>query len=101
MTKANWEDGSARAVGLFLNGDAIPQHDADGNPIEGGSFLLLVNGADVDVAFKVPARRFGRRWTTVFDTARPGLTEGDETLGSGATLTLAMRSVVVLHRSEP
>ncbi|HWJ63035.1 MAG TPA: glycogen debranching protein GlgX [Acidimicrobiales bacterium] len=101
MTKADWDDGSARALGVFLNGDAIPEHDADGNPIRGGSFLLLVNGADVDVSFKVPARRFGRRWRTVFDTARPEVSEDtDETRPAAAELTLPARSITCLRRTD-
>ena len=47
------------------------------------------------------ARRFGRRWRTVFDTARPEVAEADdETRTSGQELTLVARSVVCLRRAD-
>ena len=36
MGNGDWEREDARALGVFLNGDEIPSHDRDGNPIEMG-----------------------------------------------------------------
>jgi hypothetical protein len=38
----DWEREDARALGVFLNGDEIPSHDRDGNPIEPRHQLAVV-----------------------------------------------------------
>ena len=71
MTRRDWERGDGHAVGLFLNGDALLDRDAQGRRIVDDSFLLLVNAHHEDVPFVLPARRFGRRWDLELDDGRP------------------------------
>jgi glycogen operon protein len=98
LTKADWSDQGRRALGLFLNGEAIPEVDEVGEPIRGGSFLLLVNGGHEDRAFRVPARRFGRAWTIELATASPATSPGEWEVRPGDEVAAAARSVTLLRR---
>ena len=62
-----WDADHARAVTVFLNGDAIAEPDPRGQEIVDDSFLVLFNGQPTrDV--HVPEPDFGEVWTAVVDT---------------------------------
>ena len=71
MTAANWQDGTAHSLGVFLNGQALGSVDAHGEPIVDRSFLLLLNAHHEDIVFSLPPRRFGPRWQVELSTAYP------------------------------
>jgi glycogen operon protein len=98
LSKADWNDAERRVLGVFLNGDAMPHVDEDGTPIEGGSFLVIVNGSHADAEVRVPARRFGRSWALELSTAAPDEAAGAWTVAPGGSITSPSRSVVVLRR---
>ena len=96
MSDTDWQAGYAKAVMVFLNGEAIAEPDARGEPVTDDSFLLLYNAAPESVSFVLPPTAFGTVWTCVLDT--------DHTVAAGAelkpgdTLDVTGRSVVVLTR---
>ena len=49
MTAADWNDGNARSLGVFLNGKGLGSVDAHGEPIVDRSFLLLLNAHHEDI----------------------------------------------------
>jgi glycogen operon protein len=73
MTDEEWATGQARALGVFLNGDGIPDPDRRGRRPRDDSFLLLVNPTSAGVTFIVPDERYGSSWTVILDTAAPEL----------------------------
>ena len=93
MTEEDWGRDDAHALAVFLNGQEIPTHDREGNPIEGASFLMVFNAHHDPIDFTVAAP-LGDRWVTVLDTAAGG--EG--TLAAGDTVSLEARSMRVLRR---
>jgi isoamylase len=96
MEDGEWHNSQARAVQVFLNGDAIPEPDARGEEITDDSFLVLFNGAPEPVTFTLPEAEYGETWTAVLDT------DSQVPVGATApaknTLSLARNSVVVLTR---
>jgi glycogen operon protein len=91
----DWERDDAHALGVFLNGEEIPTHDSEGNPIDGRSFLLLFNAHHEPLAFTVPAG-LGDVWETVLGSdARanhpPSSRPGDQ-------LEINSRSLLILRR---
>jgi isoamylase len=99
MTDADWETGSAKSLTVFLNGDAISEHDRRGEPIRDDSFLLLFNASELDLKFALPPPHYGVLWTKVLDTAVPVIPAQDVTIGKpGDLLTVPSRSVQVLRR---
>ncbi len=100
MTEQDWNADFARAVGFFLNGEAIASTDDRGRPLRDDSFLVLLNAADNGVIFTLPDRTYGRSWATVLDTGRPDLAEGSERLGADATRLVEHHALVLMRRED-
>lgn len=96
MSDEQWQERLARAVMVFLNGDAIAEPDLRGEPIVDDSFLVLFNAQPDDADFVLPGEDYGHAWTVVLDTDTH-LTPGDH-LTAGAQVTLSGRSLVLLTR---
>ncbi|WP_265521352.1 glycogen debranching protein GlgX [Oerskovia flava] len=96
MDDADWNQGYARSVMVFLNGDTIPEKDRRGEPIVDDSFLLLLNAHHESLDFTLPVSAYGEGWTVVFDTDH-AVSPGDE-LAAGDVLAAAGRSTVLLTR---
>ena len=97
MQDEAWGADQARAVMVFLNGDAIAEPDERGQDIVDDSFLVLFNGQPDTATFTVPEAVYGQTWTAVFDT--DSQVESGSTVEAGKDLTLAQKSVVVLTRA--
>jgi glycogen operon protein len=69
MDEADWNSGFARSLMVFLNGDAIPELDAAGRPINDDHFLLLFNAHSDSIRFTLPPAEFGQNWLIRLDTA--------------------------------
>jgi len=103
MTGHDWQTSYARAVAVFLNGDAITEPGPRGEPVRDDSFLLLLNAHHEPLSFTLPGRRFGRRWAVIADTA------GDAAVGpagpdggdyrAAEVAELAGHSMMVLRRT--
>ncbi len=98
MSPEDWAAGSARAVGVFLNGDAIAEPDARGQSISDDSFLLLLNASHEDLSFTLPPQEYGEVWRAVLDTAAPLAVDELPAAKAGTTVDLEARSVVLLRR---
>jgi len=96
MTDQDWERQDAHALGVFLNGEEIPHHDRDGNPIEGASFLILFNAHHEPLPFTI-ASALGEDWKTELSSAEPENTDAG-VHHAGGELSVPSRSVVVLRR---
>lgn len=96
MSDAQWQEDLARAVMVFLNGDAIAEPDLRGEEIVDDSFLVLFNAQPEPASFTLPDAEYGETWTVALDTDHQ-LTPGDE-LAAGTELQLEHRSTVVLVR---
>ena len=96
MRKADWDDRAARALGMFLNGEAIAALGERGERIVDDSFVLLFNAGHEDASFTLPGERFGREWTCELrtDGVEPGATHL-----AAAAVGLAARSLVLLRRT--
>ena len=97
MDDEDWQQGLAKSVAVFLNGDAIASPDARGERIVDDSFLLLFHAHHENLHFTMPPERFGVGWVTVIDTA-DAWREGEQ-VKHGEQLALTGRSVVVLRRA--
>ena len=96
MKKEAWQAYHAKAVMVFLNGEAIGEPDPRGEPIVDDSFLVMFNASEADLSFTLPAANFGIRWTCVLDTDH-NLDQG-ASIAAAATVTVSARSTVVLTR---
>jgi isoamylase len=101
MDEDDWQNGYARTLMAFLNGDAIPEPDPRGERILDSDFLLLFNAHSEPVNFALPPAQYGVGWRVRLDTtvAEPSSVTDQDWIAS--TLhAVAGRSMVVLE-SEP
>src|SRR4051812_25050890 len=68
MTRRDWDNTGSRAIGVFLNGEELRSETSHGAEERDDSFLLLFNAHFEDISFRLPARRFGTRWTVELST---------------------------------
>ena len=100
MSEDDWESGFARSVAVFLNGDAIREPDARGEPVVDDSFFLLFNGHYENLDFTLPDLGAGEAWDVVIDTAAPLLDDAEpRTVKTGAAIEVDARSVLVLKKA--
>jgi glycogen operon protein len=99
MTRRDWEDHELGWLGVFLSGEHTDSVDAHGEPVHGGSFLVLLNVSADDVMFQLPAARLGSRWTVELTSADPGLQPGVRELRAREELFMTARSITVLRRA--
>ncbi|MCC2308521.1 glycogen debranching protein GlgX [Cellulomonas chengniuliangii] len=96
MEESAWHADQARAVSVFLNGEAIAEPDPRGEEIIDDSFLVLFNAQAHPMSFTLPPEGYGPTWTVLVNTgARSGLGAPVE---AGASFEVAARSVVLLTR---
>jgi glycogen operon protein len=96
MTQKDWQRPDAHTIGVFLNGQEIPNRSHDGAPIVDDSFLLLFNAYGEPVTFTLPTRRFGARWVLELAT---GDGAPDDTVAARAQIHVDARSLVLLRRA--
>lgn len=100
MIQGDWQATDAKAMTVFLNGQAISEPGPRGERISDDSFLLMFNASAEELEFAVPASH-GSQWRIVMDTSRPeGVPPGDgPKVDAGERVTMIGRSLTVLMRS--
>jgi len=115
MRDGDWSTGYAKALMVFVNGDAIDEPGLRGEPLADDSFLMMFNADANDIEFTVPPAQYGRGWRVVFDTAtpasvadaaaagggRPAGTSPEGERGPGEQVRLTGRSFVLFERTQP
>jgi glycogen operon protein len=72
--------------------------DRHGRPVTGDSFLVLFNAHHEDAVFRLPAARFGSRWTVELTTVDPAIATGAEHYRARGECYVTARSITVLRR---
>ena len=100
MADSDWRTGYARSLGVFLNGNAIPDVGRHGQPVRDDSFYLLLNAWDQPISFTLPTDGWGRSWELILDTAEvhcpPPATKHDQ----GDKVALKGRHLVLLRATS-
>jgi len=95
MTQKDWQRHDAHTLGVFLNGEEIPERTPDGKDVVDDSFLLLFNAYGEAISFTLPTRRFGARWQVEIATSAHG---PKGVVQARAEVTLEGRSLALLRR---
>ncbi|MDP8962061.1 MAG: glycogen debranching protein GlgX [Actinomycetota bacterium] len=112
MRDEDWEVGSAKSLGVFLNGRGIPTPGPRGERIIDDDFYVVFNASDESLDFTLPGIRAApreggpdagaeRAWVKLLDTSKalPG-SEAEEELKAGETVCVGARSTVLLWRPK-
>jgi isoamylase len=97
MTAADWGDGSALALALYLDGSDDPDRAPDGAPLLDDDFLVLVNAWWQPLSFTIPASRAGLAWEPAIDTYDPARPAAAAALRAGDEQAVGPRSIIVLR----
>ncbi len=97
MTQKDW-GGGERALGLFLNGDTIPNLGPHGEEIRDDSFVLLFNSSGDDRQFMLPRKQMGKGWKLELSTADADAQPGVAHYEAHTPVTVAAHSMLVLKR---
>jgi isoamylase len=96
MTQADWDDGDALALGVYLDGSDAPDDGPDGQPLFDDDFLVLVNGWWEPIDFTIGDCRPGLAWHLEIDSFDPAGGQAP-TRRAGEQVRVGPRSVVVLR----
>ena len=98
MTEEQWSTGFVRALGMFINGEVLPDPGPQGETLSDDSFLILFNADPSSLAFTLPGGEWGDVWEAVIDTNQPTMEEGSIVYKSGEDVPVESHSVIVLRR---
>ena len=98
MTTPDWNKADAHVLGVFLNGDGLTEVTPGGEPVSDDSFLLLFNAGGEDVDFKLPSRRYGKRWVVELTTADREERQRGKEQDAGGMVAVMSRSLLLLRR---
>jgi isoamylase len=102
MADQDWATPYARAMTVFLNGDALTEPDPHGDPVRDDSFLIMLSADREPLEFTVPGPKYGGCWVVVLDTADdPPAQDGSRELRPGDRLLRTGGSMAVLRRDAP
>jgi isoamylase len=105
MSDADWQTGSNRSIGIFLNGEALLGRGAQGERVIDDSFFAAFNADADDVDFRLPDETYGSAWCVALDTSQDDVVQAfprrrERICIAGTPVTVPGRSVVLLRRLE-
>jgi isoamylase len=100
MDEAGWRAPDIATLGVFLNGDEIPDLGPRGEHIVDDSFLLLIHGGAEPVEFTLPGSPWAKEYELVLDTTtETAPSDADPPpLPAGERFLLPPRSYAVLRK---
>ena len=101
MSDAEWNQGFARCLGMYLAGDSIGEVNELGVPVIDDDFLLLINAHHESIPFQIPGFHGRMRWKISVDTSEPEREGSGKHYACGSIYTLLGRSLVLLQQSFP
>ena len=101
MADQDWATPYARAMTVFLNGEALTEPDPHGERVRDDSFLIMLSADREPLEFTVPGPKYGEGWVLLLDTAAEGSVtpDGAADLRPGGRLLRTGGSVAVLRRA--
>ena len=96
MIDQDWSAWYARAMMVFLNGEAIAEPDEQGHRVTDDSFLVLINASEEDITFTLPDLGHSERWAVALDTAPAVDSESHDSLSAGDQVVVEARSMLFL-----
>jgi glycogen operon protein len=108
MAAEDWNVSYARAIAVYLNGQAIPSKGPRGERVVDDSFFAAFNAFDGELGFRLPEPDYGEGWVVAIDTSVDDPThavphpngEPTEVLEPGTLVPVPGRSVLVLRQVD-
>lgn len=99
MKDAQWNEGYAKSLGVYLNGLGLRCLDEKGRKLTDKDFYLVFNAHDGVIEFTLPPEKFGSKWLKVLDTSADDelLEDPMPEFGAANKLVVQGRSIVLLQ----
>ncbi|HBE17422.1 MAG TPA: glycogen debranching enzyme GlgX [Cyanobacteria bacterium UBA11159] len=97
MTEAQWHDGFAKAIAIFLNGEEIMTPGPRGERIIDDSFILFFNAHYEAIDFVLPITLQEFRWQTILDTTEPVFVKNGIIYCGNQPVSVKDRSLIMLQ----
>ena len=97
MSEEDWNNGFAKSLAVFLNGETIASPGPHGERVVDASFYIAFNAHYEPLEFVLPGPPLGERWQVVLDTAKP-LPEDGPVVPGGGKVAIADRTLALLRR---
>ncbi len=102
MTAEEWDHEHARALGVYLAGEALTETDRRGQRLTDDNFLLLFNAGAEAVEFQLPQQLGSGSWMVLVDTCHEQGLQPDGAFEPGASYHAQGRSLaLLLHLKLP
>jgi len=98
MAEADWGQGYAKSLGVFLNGATIPNPNPRGEPVTDDHFYLIFNAHYEPLDFTLPGADWAESWLKELDTAA-GWLETPASYKAASRIKVEARSLVVLRQA--
>jgi glycogen operon protein len=98
MTETQWNDGFAKAISIFLNGEEIMTPGPRGERVIDESFILFFNAHYEPIEFILPIELQEFRWQTIIDTNEPLFIKNGRVYIGNKPLSVRGRSLIMLQR---
>ncbi len=98
MTDKQWNDGLAKAIAIFLNGEEISTPGSRGERIVDDNFLIIFNAHYEAIEFTLPKMLQQWEWVTLIDTTLPQFVEQGYRYKKGESLVVTKRTSLVLQK---
>ena len=99
MAEEHWDEGFAKAIGVFLNGEAIQSPDARGERVIDDSFYVLFNAHHEPLQFTLPNRDGAMSGSSCSIRPDRSPEEEEQRHKAGEEVSLESRSLKVLRRA--
>ena len=100
MTVEEWNNASARCLGVYFSGEALTETDNRGREVTDANFLVLFNAHHEPVPFRLPGYAGIAKWLALLDTAYADGLAADGTFEQGTEYALQGRSLALLGQTR-
>jgi glycogen operon protein len=97
MSEEQWNEGFAKSLGVFLNGEGIRRPNLHGERIVDDNFYLLFNAHHEPLTFTLPNADWGQQWICVLDTNDAVPQEHNERMSAGQQVQVPEYGLKVLQ----
>jgi isoamylase len=97
MDDEHWQQGFAKSVAVFLNGQGLHAVNSQGEKVVDDNFYMIFNAHDESLDYKLPAEKYSADWRVLVDTSQPVFNPTDKVYKAGETICVQGRSVVLLQ----
>lgn len=99
MGGESWDNEWAKSLGVFLNGEIIPNPNPRGDPVLDDSFYLIFNAYHEDLEFTLPRFKDNGKWILELDTGVGWMNE-EQIKKPDEKLLVSSRTIVVLRYDD-